>query len=280
MTEFATIFLALIFETTPFLLAGVAIAVVAGPWMERTLARAAFQQPALGLAAGASAGMVLPMCDCGSRPLAHRLAAAGRREFAIAFLLAAPVVNPIVIVTTWLAFRDVDLVVLRLGLTVLIAVVAALVINRVKGGITLPVRAGHEHAGEGWRAAPPRILSEFFELFQFLVVGAALAAAIQVFMERDALTSVQGIYLAVAAMMLLAFLLSICSSVDAFVIAGIGGALGTGPVLAFLTFGPLVNLKSMPMYLRLFSVPTVVLFSIIALQFSFVAAVGVELRGW
>ena len=283
MREFATVFLALIFETTPFLLAGVLISVIAGPLLERALATAAMQNPVAGMAAGASAGLFLPMCDCGSRPLAHRLALAGRKEFAIAFMVAAPVVNPIVIITTWLAFRDMQLLVLRLAITVVMALATSLVLGRFHAELALPIPGeldGHEAGGSGWQSWAHRILEEFFELFQFLVVGSALAAFVQVFLKQGVLTSAEGLYLSIAAMMVLAFLLSICSSVDAFVIAGLGGTLGLGPILAFLTLGPLVNLKSVPMYLRLFSVPAVIALIIVVTQVSFVASAVVELRGW
>lgn len=284
MREFATIFLALIFETTPFLLAGVLISVVAGPYLERALSSAALGNPVAGMAAGTGAGLLLPMCDCGSRPLAHRLALAGRKEFAVAFMVAAPVINPIVVVTTWLAFRDMELVALRLGITAVMALATALVLSRFKSDLALEVAGEVEHhesaAADSWHAWPARILDEFFELFQFLVVGSALAAFIQVFLDQGVLTSAQGVYVSIVAMMLLAFLLSICSSVDAFVVAGLGGGLGLGPILAFLTLGPLVNLKSVPMYLRLFSVPAVVGLTLVCVQISFVGSAVVELRAW
>jgi uncharacterized membrane protein YraQ (UPF0718 family) len=285
MADFMTVFLALIFETTPFLLAGVLISVVAGPSIERVLATAAFRSPALATLAGVGAGLVLPMCDCGSRPLAHRLALAGRREFAMAFLVAAPVLNPIVIVTTWLAFRDPELLALRLGVTAVTATVAAIVLARFVGPLALAVEgerepSAHEHGLATLRSAPGRALAEFFELFQFLVVGAALAALLQTAIDRDSLTGVGGVYAAAAAMMALAFLLSICSSVDAFVAAGLGGGLGTGPVLAFLAFGPIVNLKSTPMYLRLFDARAVVVLTVIVAEIVFGVAVVAELRGW
>lgn len=282
MREFAAIFLALIFETTPFLLVGVLISVAAGPYLERALASAAMRNPVAGTLAGTSAGLLLPMCDCGSRPLAHRMALAGRKEFAVAFLVAAPVVNPIVVVTTWVAFRDVELLALRLGVTAIIAFAAALVLSRLRGDIALAFQETetneHDHAGSAQRFAP-RALGEFFELFQFLVLGAAFAAAIQVYLDEDILTSANGVFISIAAMMFLAFLLSICSSVDAFVVAGFGG-LGLGPTLAFLTFGPIVNLKSVPMYLRLFSVPAVLLVALLATQVAFVSAVVAEYRAW
>lgn len=280
--DFASIFLALVFEATPFLLVGVIISVVAGPAVERILAGAAFRSPAVSVAAGTAAGLALPMCDCGNRPLAHRLALAGRREFALAFLVAAPVINPIVIVTTWLAFRDAELVVLRLGLTVLAAIAVAAVVARLRGTVALPLRepAAEAAAPSGPRTWAPRILEEFFELFQFLVLGAALAAAIQVFADEQALLSPGGVALSIVAMMFLAFLLSICSSVDAFVVAGLGGAVGFGPALAFLVFGPLVNLKAVPMYLRLFSLPAVMLLTIVVAQVAFAGAFIAELRAW
>lgn len=281
MEQFIVIFLALLFEATPFLIAGVAIAAVGGPWLERGLASAAMRTPGLGTAAGTSAGMLLPMCDCGSRPLAHRLALAGRREFAVAFLVAAPVINPIVLVTTWLAFRDAELVILRFGITALVAIAAAMVLVRLKGEIAHPAATGeHVHGGTGWGAVPANILREFFELFQFLVLGAALAAAIQVFVDQSVLTETQGVVLSILALMALGFLLSICSSVDAFVIAGLGSALGTGPLLAFLVFGPIVNLKSIPLYLRLFTVPAVVVICFLAFQIVLVSSIGVQLRAW
>ncbi|WP_322818066.1 permease [Tepidiforma sp.] len=281
MSDFANIFLALIFEAAPFLLAGVLVSVLAGPLVERLLASAALRNPVVAVTAGASAGLVLPMCDCGNRPLAHRLALAGRRHFALAFLVAAPVINPIVLVTTWLAFRDPGLVILRIGLTVLAAIAVAAVVSRLRGEIALPLEtaAAHSH-GSGPRDWAPRILEEFFELFQYLAIGAALAAAIQVFADQEEFLAANGVFLSIAAMMFLAFLLSICSSVDAFVVAGLGGAIGLGPALGFLVFGPLVNLKSVPMYLRLFSGPAVILLVLICAQVAFAGAAIAELRAW
>ncbi len=284
MREFATIFLALIFETTPFLLGGVLISVFAGPLIERALSAAAFRVPAVGMVAGAGAGMLLPMCDCGTRPLAHRLALAGRKEFAVAFMVAAPVVNPVVVLTTWLAFRDPTLLALRLGITFVMALIVGLVVSALKADIALPTESsGHNHdhdEGRGFGTLANRSLDEFFELFRFLVIGSALAAAIQQYVDTSALSTTQGVYFSIAAMMLLAFLLSICSSVDAFVVAGLGAGLGMGPMLAFLVFGPVVNLKSAPLYFRLFSVPAVVLMALLVTQLAFISAAVVELRSW
>lgn len=284
MGEFANIFLALLFEATPFLLLGVILSVVGGPLIERTMKVAAFRNPAVGVAGGTGAGFFLFLCDCGNRPIAHRMALAGRREFAMSFLVAAPIINPVVIVTTWMAFREVEVVALRLGLTLLAAIAVALVVSRLRGEIAVPlddgVEAGHSHPGAGPRSWSPRILSEFFELFPFLVLGAALAAAMTVFVDREAFLSAEGVFLSILAVMFLAYLLSMCSHVDAFVVAGLLGTIGFGPAIAFLVFGPIVNLKSTPIYLRLFSAPAVALLAVVVAQVAFVGGAVAELRAW
>ena len=280
MDTFATVFLALIFETTPFLLAGVLVSVLAGPVVERVLGSAAFRTPGLAMATGAGAGMVLPMCDCGSRPLAHRLMLAGQRQFAGAFLVAAPVVNPIVIVTTWLAFRDGGFVALRLGVTFVAAMAVAVVLSAMAGQAARPVEALRDGGGHSLREAPQRVMGEFLELFQFVVIGCALAAFVQVFLDRDALLPGDSVWIAIAGMMALAFLLSLCSSVDAFVAASLGAGLGTGPLLAFLTLGPILNLKSVPLYGKLFTTRAVVFLAIVTVEVVFVGAMLAEYRGW
>jgi uncharacterized membrane protein YraQ (UPF0718 family) len=278
MHEFIAIFLALVVETVPFLLAGVLIAEAGGPLFMRVLDRAAFRQPVVAVVAGTSAGALLPMCDCGSRPLANRLCNRGLREAGLTVLVAAPVINPIVIVTTWLAFRDVELVVLRLATVFVVTVAVVAVLRLVRGDLALPQRSEIEDG----HAAPfaARVLIEFFELFAFLVAGCALAAAMQVYLDRDVLISTPGIYFSIVALMSLAFILSICSSVDAFVAAGLGAALGTGPLLAFMAFGPIMNLKSIPLYMRLFQPITLVFLAIISAQVVFGVAVIAELRDW
>ena len=111
-------------------------------------------------------------------------------------------------------------------------------------------------------------------------VGSALAALIQTHIDREMLSGQQGLVIPIVAMMGLAFLLSICSSVDAFVAASLGSALGLGPLVAFLAFGPVVNLKSMPLYARLFRVPAIAVVVIVAAEIVFIGALIAELRAW
>jgi hypothetical protein len=281
--EFLTIFLALLVETTPFLLAGVVLAVVGGPWLQRAVISFGSNSPIVGIAAGTSAGLVLPMCDCGSRPLAHRMAQAGQSYFAVAFLVAAPIINPIVIVTTWLAFRDVELVFARMSLAIVVAAAAALVLGRISGTITRPLSPAPVATGPAapwFERVPNEVLHDFVGLFVWLVLGSAAAAALQVYVDTSFFTGQSGLILPILMMMALGFVLSICSSVDALVIAGIGSGLGTGPLLGFLVVGPVLNLKSMPLYGRLFSVTAIAVLSVVTVEVVFAGAFLAELRGW
>jgi uncharacterized membrane protein YraQ (UPF0718 family) len=94
---------------------------------------------------------------------------------------------------------------------------------------------------------------EFIEMGKYLVLGAMLAAGMQTFIQQNTLLSIgSGPFLSVLVMLALAFILSICSTVDAFVALGFVGTFSFGSVLSFLTFGPMVDIKSLLMYRQVF----------------------------
>lgn len=88
---------------------------------------------------------------------------------------------------------------------------------------------------------------------RYLVVGGMLAAAMQTFIPQSFLLAIGGgPFISVLVMLALAFILSICSTVDAFVALGFLGTFSFGSVLSFLTFGPMVDIKSLLMYRQVF----------------------------
>ncbi|RYD05536.1 hypothetical protein N752_09320 [Desulforamulus aquiferis] len=87
----------------------------------------------------------------------------------------------------------------------------------------------------------------------YLVIGAFLAASVQVFVPRTLLTSAGSHETgSVAVMMLVAFLLSLCSGADAFVASTFVNTFTPGSVVAFMVFGPMVDLKNVLMMLAAF----------------------------
>lgn len=77
--------------------------------------------------------------------------------------------------------------------------------------------------------------------------------------------------------MALAIVLSICSTVDAFVVLGFVGTFSPGAILAFLVFGPMVDIKSTLMYLSVFRKRAVFYIILLSFGMSFLAGLLVNL---
>ena len=128
------LFQALLIEAMPFLLIGVTISTLArwlspgGKWVRRLPSH-----PVLGPLTGAALGFALPACECGNVPVARQLLATGAPlATALGFLFAAPVLNPIVVASTWAAFPNQPwLLVARPVGAVLIALVLATLLARL-----------------------------------------------------------------------------------------------------------------------------------------------------
>lgn len=253
----ATIFLGVFIEALPFLLLGTlasgAIQVFVSPDL---LQRFSPRSPVRAALVGATMGLCfLPVCECGTVPATRRLLAKGAPlPLGIAFLLAAPAVNPVVIVTTAIAFRDRPLIVVgRVVLTVLIAAIVGVIVGRRAGGdAVLPPPVGaHTHDAGGHRglALLRHTGAEFFEMTRYLTIGAGIAATFQVVVPQQTLLGLgQGAIVSVLVLMGLAVILSICSTVDAFVALAFAGSFLPGALLAFLVFGPMIDLKSVLLF--------------------------------
>jgi hypothetical protein len=216
---------------------------------------------------GAFMGLIFPVCECGVIPLTRRLFHKGLPLSAgIAFLLAAPVLNPIVIFSTAAAFGWGAMLFWRVGLSLLIGVIVGLIFSVVQnpsnvlhGGLILAPERMHTHDDnpssllKKLRQALLICGDEFSEMGRYLVLGAILAAALQTFIPQGTLLAIgNGPVLSVLVMLALAILLSICSTVDAFVALGFVGTFSFGSILSFLVFGPMVDIKSTLMYLQVF----------------------------
>jgi uncharacterized membrane protein YraQ (UPF0718 family) len=121
------------------------------------------------------------------------------------------------------------------------------------------MRISHLSFSEKIRKALLITADEFFEMGRYLILGAVLAAALQTFISQSVLLTLgSGPVLSVLIMLGLAILLSICSTVDAFVALGFVGTFSFGSVLSFLVFGPMVDIKSVMMYSQVFKKRSVI----------------------
>ncbi len=262
--NFLLVFSSLLIEAVPFVLLGALVSAVIEVFVPVTVFEklAGLPRP-LQLPASALAGMAFPVCECGSVPVARRLASKGLApSAAITFMLAAPILNPIVIASTVIAYRGREslwaMVLGRSALGLVAAVAVGWVIGSRSSGEMLRVRRGdavahdHEH-GSRSAAFFGHLSSDFVFMGRYLVLGAAVAAALQTFVPQTVIGSVAGApVVSLLAMMGLAFLLSLCSESDAFVAASFV-QFGVGAQLAFLVFGPMVDTKLGFLYSATFS---------------------------
>lgn len=285
-----TIFLSIFIEALPFVVAGVLVSSAIALFVSDDLIRRLMPSGALPAAlVGALLGLAFPVCECGTVPMTRRLLHKGASlPFGVAFLLAAPVINPIVIASTYVAFNGDWLIVGgRIGLTLLIAVGVAVVLNRLPGRQAMLVPSAahaadgceceqHEH-GRSLGGVLRHSAGELLEMSRWLIFGALLAATLQAFVPQSALLRVgTGPLTSVLVLMALAVLLSVCSTVDAFLALALSAAFGPGALLAFLVFGPMIDIKSALMFLTTLSPRAVAL--IIALVAPLVVLVGVAIN--
>src|SRR5882724_13168295 len=129
--DFSYAFLSILLEGVPFILLGTLLSgaideFLPGRAMLRLMPRNVF----LGICLSAGLGTIFPMCECGIVPVIRRLLGKGLPlSNAIAYMLAAPIVNPIVALSTYAAFRGqnpMEMMVFRLGLAFLVSVFAGL----------------------------------------------------------------------------------------------------------------------------------------------------------
>ena len=316
-----TLFISLLVEAIPFLLLGVLLSSFLLLLVdEQKLITKLPKNPLLGALVGSCIGFLFPVCECGNVPVARRLLLKGvSPAVAIAFLLAAPTINPVVIWSTWVAFNgQPQIVVLRVIFSLIIAIAIGCLFSLQKEAKELlqprlikrlsfleqPVSQlerqqkakvpallqsgtfliGSEQPLESnrsllvannrqtaktkkqWWQFIDNVLQELQELGGMLVIGAAIAAIIQVFVPREIVFSLgQNNITSILAMMLLAAIVSICSTVDSFFALSFVSTFTSGSILAFLVFGPTIDIKALGLMLSIFK-PKIIfyLFAIIA----------------
>ncbi|WP_371670082.1 permease [Streptomyces sp. NBC_00289] len=247
MQSWMTVFVAVIVQALPFLVLGVllsaAIAVFVPPSF---FARALPSRPALAVPVAGLAGVVLPGCECASVPVAGALVRRGvTPAAALAFLLSAPAINPIVLTATAVAFpRNPEMVLARLVASLLVACAMGWLWLRVGRADWLrpPARTSYEGQGKG-AAFWGSVRHDVMHAGGFLVVGAMAAATLKAVVPAEWLRTAAGNpVVSVLALAILAVLLSICSEADAFVAASLSQFSLTAR-LAFLVVGPMIDLK-------------------------------------
>lgn len=286
--QMSTIFLSIVIEALPFVLLGCIISGALQVFLTpERVNRMLPKNKILSIAFGSVMGFFFPSCECGIVPIVHQFVKKDVPVYtAFAFMLTAPIINPVVIFSTYIAFSNVwRYALLRiLGSFIVAAVIGIWLAYFQKEevlkeklqqrfsqqqlpntGTSATKAHGHHHdhahdhnekttvTQQGGRVLVHAI-DEFFDTGRYLMLGGLIAAAMQTYLPTGAmLTLGSNKFLAIIVMMVLAFTMSLCSEADAFIGSSLLSLFGASPVIAFLVFGPMVDIKNLMMMKRYFS---------------------------
>ena len=207
---------------------------------------------------GSLIGFVFPSCECGIVPIINRFLEKKVPSYtAVPFLVTAPVINPIVLFATYSAFgNSFRMALLRALGSMVVAILLGIFLGFfADSNIQKENRkAVHEHdfshlsKGQKVFQVFVQAIDEFFDTGRYLVFGCLFASLVQVYVPTRILTSISSTpAVAILLLMLLSFLLSLCSEADAFIGSSLIASFGLSPVLAFLVIGPMLDVKNLLM---------------------------------
>lgn len=261
INKFALIFSSIMLEAIPFILIGAMLSAIMQTFLtEEILAKAVPKNPLLGSIGAGLLGLVFPICECATVPITRGLIKKGVPiNVAVTYMLAAPIVNPLVILSTYYAFNEnLKVLALRVGLGFVIAVATGLIMSALQKDMTF-IKEGFTANSNlcncgcnnyGRRHSKLHMIfnhgvKELYDIGKYFIIGASLAALFQVIVPKDKLfifgaNPVAGIIV----MLLFAFFVSLCSEADAFVASAFLGSFSFGAVMGFLLLGPMADLKN------------------------------------
>ena len=248
VTTWQAVFVSICIQALPFLGLGVLVSAVLAAYVPPSwLARALPRRPALAVPVAGAAGMLLPGCECGAVPIAGGLMSRGvAPAAAVAFLLSAPAINPVVLVSTAVAFPGrPEFVVARLVASFAVAVIMGLAWNALgrPSWLNLRRRASASVTSKRRDTFIETAQHDFLHAGGFLVLGAMTAATMNVLLPQELLKTLAGQALvAVLTLAVLAVVLAVCSEADAFIAASLQ-IFGPRAQLAFMVVGPAVDVK-------------------------------------
>ncbi|WP_160669957.1 permease [Clostridium sp. C8-1-8] len=264
LKNFSAIFISIILEAMPFIFLGSLISSFIQLYVsEKTIAKILPKNRVLAILMASAIGIFFPICECAIIPIARRLIKKGVPVgVATTFMLATPIINPVVLMSTYYAFNHrISILFIRSIAGMIAAITIGFIISFLEKTTPNLLRTdiyddddnfcgcGESHNSSSNQSKLSLLLdnvvSEFLDISKYLIFGAILSAVFQVLVARDSINVLgRNPYISVLAMIGLAFILSICSEADAFIGSTFIGQFTTGSIIAFLIFGPMLDIKN------------------------------------
>ena len=284
-------FLSILFEGAPYILIGTVLSGLIAAFLDsRLLDKVLPKSRVLATFMAGFLGLIFPVCECAVVPVIRRLVQKGLPiSCAVTYMFSAPIMNPIVAISTLTAFKEFQKVngwseignatmtISRLSLGYLVSVIVGLIIlrfrpaqilrDKVIEGISAP-------AAEGDAPAPKKsfngklvhamrtAMGDFLDTAMYFTIGVIITSIFNTQVDQSILNTVaSNEWLALPSIMGLAMVLSLCSTSDAFIAAPMA-VFSNAAKLAFLVFGPMMDIKLLFMYSAVFKRRVVVAFLI------------------
>lgn len=262
MIKWANIFISMILEALPFIIIGSIISsmiqlFISEERVKKILPKSKF----ISIIFAALLGIFIPICECAIVPIARSLIKKGVPiAVAIVFMLSVPIVNPIVILSTFYAFNDIRIVLIRVLGGIISAILIGILIDiltnkkeeviKVKSQYENICDCGCEIGDYFYNKSKIRLClehasKEFFNILRYYIFGSFLSSIFVVVLKEEVLTNYStGVFMPIIIMMTLSFLLSLCSEADAFIAKSFLSYFGVPAIAAFLIIGPMLDLKN------------------------------------
>lgn len=262
MIKWANIFISMILEALPFIIIGSIISsmiqlFISEERVKKILPKSRF----ISIIFAAVLGIFIPICECAIVPIARSLIKKGVPiAVAIVFMLSVPIVNPIVILSTFYAFNDIRIVLIRVLGGIISAILIGILIDiltnkkeeviKVKSQYENICDCGCEIGDYFYNKSKIRLClehasKEFFNILRYYIFGSFLSSIFVVVLKEEVLTNYStGVFMPIIIMMTLSFLLSLCSEADAFIAKSFLSYFGVPAIAAFLIIGPMLDLKN------------------------------------
>ena len=255
------IFTSIFFESLPFLFLGSLISALIENYVSNEhLAQIIPKNKVLGSIVGVFLGFFLPACDCAVIPVSKRLLKKKVPiNVAISFMLASPIINPIVLLSTYYAFykTNPEIFWYRLILGITIALIIGIIMGIVFSNREVikaedeKCTCNHTH-NNCKKSLKNDILSiakhtayDMFDVVKYLMFGALIASLIQVLLPRSILTTFNNNeILSIITLMLFAYLISLCSTSDSFIGSSLLKTFTKTSIIAYLLLGPMIDIKN------------------------------------
>jgi uncharacterized membrane protein YraQ (UPF0718 family) len=283
LLQLNTIFISIVIEAVPFIVIGALVSALIEVFVsENTILRILPKNRFLSVITASLIGVLFPGCECGIVPITAKAVKKGMPLYsAVAFMLTGPIINPIVLFATYIAFGESwTMVWYRAGLAIGVSIMVGIILSFVIKDNQLRVDSDqhvHDHSHQNTKqkliSVITHTIDEFLNTGKFLVMGSLIASAMQVYVPTKILVSLGHTKITAALiMMALAFILSICSEADAFVASSFRNSFSQSSIVAFLVFGAMVDIKNLLMMFGAFKPKFVVLLVSLISVFVFVGS--------